>query len=162
MDSRPVRWLADLRLSRYLSGHRVFGKIFNYEMITYIAAGVLTTAVNYVVYFIMPRFPSDGADIILANCAAWIAAVVFAFFVNKIFVFDSPSWDRRTFLREFLSFMSCRLLSLGLETAFLYVTVELLSLNEPLFKIIASVFVLIANYLASKFFIFRKGDGNAG
>ena len=162
MNSGLVRRLSALPLSRYLSQHPVFGKLFNYEMITYIAAGVLTTAVNYIVYFLMPRFESGGADLVLANVTAWIAAVVFAFFVNKIFVFDSPSWKKETFWREFLSFISMRLLSLGLETAFLYVSVQLLHLNEPLFKIISNVFVLVMNYIASKFFIFKKGgDCNA-
>lgn len=161
MDSGLVRRLSSLRFFRYLSGHPLFGKLFNYEMITYIAAGVLTTAVNYVVYFLMPRFGENGADIVLANVTAWIAAVVFAFFVNKIFVFDSPGWDRKTFFREFFSFVSCRLLSLGLETLFLYVTVTLLKWNEPLCKIVSNIFVLVINYIASKFFIFKKGGGNA-
>ncbi len=160
MESGLVRRLSGLRFFRYLAGHRIFGKFFNYEMITYIIAGVLTTVVNYVVYFLMPRFESNGLDIILANAAAWIAAVAFAFVVNKIFVFDSPSWERRIFFRELFQFVSCRLLSLGLETAFLYLTVEVLGLNEPLFKIISNIFVLIINYIASKFLIFRKGDSN--
>ena len=156
LDSGLVRRLSGLRFFKYLTGHRVFGRFFNYETITYIIAGVLTTAVNYVVYFLMPRFGSGGADIVLANCTAWICAVAFAFIVNKIFVFDSPSMDKRTVLRELLPFVSCRLMSLGLETALIYVTVELLHLNEPLFKVISSIFVLIMNYFASKFLIFKK------
>ena len=160
MESGLVRRLSGLHFFRYLAAHPVFGKIFNYEMITYITAGFLTTVVNYVVYFLMPRFESGGLDIVLANAAAWIAAVAFAFVVNKIFVFDSPSWERKIFLRELVQFVSCRLLSLGLETVFLYFTVEVLGLNEPLFKIISNIFVLIINYIASKFLIFRKGDSN--
>ena len=39
----------------------------------------------------------------------------------------------------------------------MYVTVGLLHLNEPLFKIISNIFVMIANYFASKL-IFRKKD----
>ena len=40
--------------------------------------------------------------------------------------------------------------------AFVLVTVDLLFWNEALAKIGSNVFVMIANYFASKFFIFKK------
>jgi len=155
-QSRPVRWFSGLKICRYFAGHPFFGRFCNYEMITYVIAGVLTTAVNYVVYFLMPRFGEKGLDIILAEVAAWIAAVVFAFAVNKIFVFGSPSWRKEVLFRELVPFVACRLASLGLETLLVYVTVAVLGWNETLWKIIASLFVLFANYFASKLLVFRK------
>ena len=65
LESRPIRWLSGLKISKTLSEHPFFGKFCNYEMITYLIAGVLTTVVNYVVYFLMPRFGTKGLDIIL-------------------------------------------------------------------------------------------------
>jgi len=155
-NSRPIKWLSGLRISRYFCSHPFFGRFCNYEMITYLIAGVLTTLVNYLVYFLMPRFGTKGLDIILAQIVAWIAAVAFAYVVNKIFVFDSPSWKREVVLRELVPFVVCRLTSLGLETAFIYVMVALLHINETLMKIIASIFVLLINYFASKFLVFRR------
>lgn len=144
-------------LSKRLSSGKFTGKIFNYEMISYIVCGFLTTAVNYGVYFLFPQALRDtSGGIILANFTAWAAAVLFAFAVNKIFVFDSPSWERRVFVREFLPFVLCRVLSFFADMLFVYVTVHVLGLNEPLFKLLSNVFVLIANYIASKLFIFRK------
>jgi len=156
LNSPGIRWIAGLKIVRYLSEHPLFGRFLNYEMITYVIAGVLTTAVNYVVYFLMPRFGDKGLDIIIAQVTAWIAAVAFAFIVNKIFVFCSPSWKRDTVLRELIPFVLCRLASLGMETALIYIVVVLCGGNEVLWKIIANVFVLLANFFASKFLIFRK------
>ena len=160
LNLRIVKWISGLRISKYLSSHRFFGRIFNYETISYIFFGVLTTAVNYIVFFLMPRFESGGLDLVLANTAAWIAAVLFAFVVNKIFVFDSPSWNRGTVFREFFPFITARLLSLLFDDVFVWLTAGVFKWNEPLMKILSSIFVLLANYFASKFIIFRKKDQN--
>ena len=87
---------------------------------------------------------------------SWIAAVLFAYVVNKIFVFDSPGWDRKTLLREFIPFLTARLLSFGFDTLFVYLTVGVFRWNEPLMKLLSNIVVLLANYFASKFIIFRK------
>ncbi len=156
MNSRFIRWLTGTAFSKWLASNRFTGIFWNYEMIAYFICGVLTTVVHYVVYFLMPRFDSYGFDVVLATAVAWLVAVIFAFFVNKVFVFDSPGWDKKTLVREFIPFIVARLLSLGFDALFMWVTVGLLHLNEPLFKIISNVFVLIANYFASKFLIFKK------
>ncbi len=158
LSTRPVRWLTGTRISRALRAHPFFSRFWNYEMIMYIICGVLTTVVNYVVYFLMPRFGENGVDIILAQVVAWIAAVLFAFFTNKIFVFESPDFHVKVLFKELIPFVAARLISLGFDTLFVYVTVAVLGLNEPLFKLLSNIFVLIANYLASKFIIFKKKD----
>ena len=158
LESGFISRIVSLKICRTLSEHPFFGKFLNYEVITYILAGFLTTVVNYVVYFLMPRFGTSGLDVVIATIVAWIFAVAFAFIVNKIFVFDSPSWDRKTLLKELPSFITARLLSLGYDALFTYITIGRLHLNEPLMKILSNVVVLIANYLASKLIIFKKKD----
>ena len=162
VSSRFVKWLSSLKISKWLQENRFFGKFFNYEFITYIIAGVLTTAINYLVYFLTRLvFPGDFGTVI-ANAVAWTAAVIFAFVVNKVFVFDSPSWRLKTLVREFFPFIAARLLSLGFDMLFMYVTVELLHWNEPLMKVVSNVFVLLMNYIASKFIIFKKSKAADG
>ena len=156
LSSRLIRWISGLRISRYLGSHRVLGKLFNYEMISYVICGAATTVVNYAVYFLVRAFFRENYGILIAQIVAWIAAVLFAYVVNKIFVFDSPGWDRKTLLREFIPFLTARLLSFGFDTAFMYLTVAVFSWNEPLMKILSNVVVLLANYFASKFIIFKK------
>ena len=46
-----------------------------------------------------------------------------------------------------------------LETLFLYITIKCLSMNEMLAKIISNIIVLIANYILSKYMIFKKERG---
>ena len=156
LESAFVRKLSGSKLYAKLSGNRFFSKLVNYETISYIICGAATTLVNYGVYFLVRVFFRDNYGILIAQTVAWIAAVLFAYVVNKIFVFDSPGWDRKTVLREFIPFLTARLLSFGFDTLFVYLTVGVLRWNEPLMKLLSNVFVLIANYFASKFIIFKK------
>lgn len=136
---------------------QLLSKIFNKETITYVVFGVLTTVVNYAVYYVFYRF--TAADPVIYNIIAWIASVVFAFITNKLFVFESKSFKLTVLGREFLTFITARLLSLLFETVFIAVTVKLIGMNELVAKVICSVFVVVFNYFASKFFIFKNKKG---
>jgi len=61
-------------------------------------------------------------------------------------------------LREAAGFFAGRLLTLGFETAVLAVFVTWLGLPEMPVKILATIGVLVLNYLISKLFVFRKNE----
>ena len=158
LNSAFIQALSRLKLVQKLKENRFFSKILNYEVITYVIVGALTTVINYVVHFLMPRFGTSGLDVALASIVAWCAAVAFAFPANKVFVFDSPSWDRRTVIRELVPFITARLLSLGFDALFMFITAGRLHFNEPLMKVLSNIIVLTMNYVASKYVIFKKRD----
>ena len=124
------------------------------ELIAYVFWGAATTAVNYCVYFLC----TQGLQIhyIAGNVLSWIAAVVFAFVVNKLFVFASKSWAAGKVLSELWKFVSARILSGALETGILFLLVELCRLPDAPVKIAAGVLVIILNYAVSKWLIFKK------
>ncbi len=130
-------------------------KLFNRETILYLVFGVLTTAVNYTVYYFC-RFLD--IDYKIANVIAWIFAVIFAFITNKLFVFESKSRQASVLMRELALFAGARVFSLLIEEGFLLFTVEVLGGSDRLMKLIAAVFVVIINYFFSKFFIFKKNS----
>lgn len=126
------------------------------ELITYVFWGVMTTLVNYAVYFGCTKLA--GIDYLVSNVAAWIIGVLFAFWVNKIYVFHSLDKSPKLLLREFGTFVSARVLSGVLETGMLAVFVEGLHFNDSIIKIIASILVVIINYVFSKLVIFKKKE----
>lgn len=138
--------------------NKLIKKIFNRETITYLIFGVLTTVVNYAVYYLFYHY--TDVDLIVYNTIAWIVAVLFAFVTNKLFVFESKGWKLSILGKEFISFIIARLLSLLIETAFLALTVNLCKMNELTAKLAACVLVVIFNYFASKFFIFKKKESD--
>ena len=126
----------------------------NTELVAYLFAGVATTVVNYIVYFIATRLFSLG--VIPATWTAWVFAVAFGYGVNKAFVFRSHCESFAALVRECASFFAMRLVSLGAETVIMYVTVELLHLNDLIMKLAAGFLVILLNYIFSKLFIFKK------
>lgn len=125
-----------------------------YDAITYLVFGVLTTGVNYLVYY--PCLNLLGLSASLSNVIAWIFAVAFAYLTNKPFVFRSHDWSWSTVLPELTKFVGCRVGSGAMETAILFLTVDFLRWDGNLWKIITSVLVVILNYVASKLVVFRK------
>ena len=123
------------------------------EQISYLFFGGMTTLVNWVTYAILTGI-SDDFSKSLANTIAWFAAVLFAFFTNKFFVFQHKSGEH--FLREFLTFFGARALSGLVEIGGFALLVDVLGLNDWIVKIAIAVFVVIANYVLSKFLIFKK------
>lgn len=124
------------------------------SVLIYLFFGVLTTIVNYLVYYPLYNYLNMSATV--SNVIAWAVAVIFAFLTNKPFVFNSTDWSCRTIWPEFWKFTLCRVGSGVIETAALFVTVDLLSLGGNLMKLIISILVVILNYIGSKFFVFQK------
>ena len=110
---------------------------------------------NYLVYF--PVYHWLHLSAALSNCIAWIAAVAFAFVTNKPFVFKSRSWSKDVALPELTKFVGSRVFSGLLETGLLALTVDILGWDSLIMKLLASVLVVIINYVASKLVVFRKG-----
>lgn len=124
------------------------------SIITYLIFGVLTTVVNYLVYYPLYNFTEFSATV--SNGISWLAAVIFAYFTNKLFVFESKRWDREVVIPEFAKFIGGRLASGVAETAVLFVFVDLLDFNGNVWKIITSVLVVILNFVFSKYIVFKK------
>lgn len=123
-------------------------------IISYLFFGVLTTAVNYVVY--LPCYNWLGLSAAVSNAIAWVVAVAFAYLTNKPFVFKSHDWSMKTVLPELTKFLACRVGSGALETVFLLVTVDYLGWEGNMMKLITSVLVVILNYVGSKLLVFKK------
>ncbi len=128
----------------------------HWDIVTYLFFGVLTTVVNYLVY--LPVYNLLHLSAAFSNAIAWVAAVAFAYLTNKPFVFKSRNWSRQTVIPELTKFVSCRLASGILETAILFVTVDLLHWNGNIWKLVVSVLVVVLNYVASKLLVFKSEE----
>ncbi len=126
------------------------------EVVLYIVFGGLTTVVNFVVYTAMALVFNNDKLILISNFIAWVVAVAFAFVVNKWFVFESRTTEKKALAKELIAFVSARVLSLGAESLILGVFVSIMGLNELAFKLMAQVIVLVMNYVFSKLIIFKN------
>ncbi|MBH0230699.1 GtrA family protein [Halobacillus yeomjeoni] len=123
------------------------------EVFLYLLFGGLTTLINIVTYYLLADMIS--MDYKLATTIAWLAAVLFAFFTNKTYVFKSE----RSSLKEIFPFIGARLLSYVLDIGTMVLLVEIAHINDLVSKIAANVLVVVFNYVASKYFIFNDSKG---
>lgn len=126
----------------------------HYDVLAYLFFGALTTAVNYLVY--LPCFNLLHFSGAVSNAIAWVAAVAFAYLTNKPFVFKSHDWSLKVVLPELGKFLGCRIGSGVLETAIIFVFVDMLQWDGNIMKLATSVLVVVLNYFGSKFLVFKK------
>jgi putative flippase GtrA len=118
--------------------------------LAFIVVGVFTTAVNYVVYFLLTWIL--GVHYLAANAASWVAAVLFAYVANRRWVFRSKN---EKILAEIWLFTASRVFSLLLETGLLYIAVDVFGMGEMIAKAVIAVVVVVCNYVTGKF-VFRR------
>lgn len=124
------------------------------DILLYLVFGGLTTLVNFLVYYPLHYYLVLPAYI--SNIVAWVVAVIFAYITNKLFVFGSHDWSADTLFPELGKFVGSRVFSGLLETGWVALTVDVLKWHGLAMKVIASVVVIFLNYVASRWFVFRK------
>ena len=100
----------------------ILGRLCSYEVVVYVFFGALTTFINWISYLIMKQLFNQSTA--FSNAFAWIIAVLFAYVVNKKFVFKSSQHSIGSLFREFILFIAARLLSFGFDQAFMIITVD--------------------------------------
>jgi putative flippase GtrA len=134
---------------------KIFDLVEKYwDIIFYLFFGVLTTVVNWLVYFPLYNWAEVSATV--STVIAWVVAVAFAYLTNKPFVFRSHDWSWKAVKPELAKFLGCRIGSGVMEVFVMWLTVEVLFWNGNLMKILVSMLVVILNYVGSKLLVFRK------
>ena len=126
------------------------------EIINYLIVGVLTTVVSLAVYYIcVITFldPKNAIELQIANVISWIAAVTFAYITNRKFVFESKNPDM---LKEASAFVGARIVTLLMDMFCMFIMVTCMGLSDKIAKLMVQVIVIVANYVFSKIFVFRK------
>lgn len=138
---------------------KLWKKCLNYETVSYVVCGVLTTAVDFVSYSLFRR---AGMDVAWAQALSWSAAVLFAYVANKLAVFRNFDFAPAHLVREAGSFLAARVFS-GVLTWILMLGLVWIGgdrgfLYELFCKALVSVVNLVFNYVASKLWVFKKAS----
>lgn len=126
------------------------------EIINYLIVGVLTTVVSLGVYYACVLTfldPENAIQLQVANIISWVAAVTFAYFTNRKFVFESKNPDM---LKEASAFVGARVATLLMDMLCMFIMVTCMGWSDKIAKLVVQVIVTVANYVFSKIFVFRK------
>lgn len=134
----------------------------NREIMDYLIFGVAATVVNWIAYIgcaycFLIAFMKKGTTTteMTANVIAWIAAVLFAYWTNRNFVFRSTITGFAARLREFWQFVAARIFSFLVELVMFFVMIHILKMNDIVSKLIVGIVVIILNYIFSKLWVFK-------
>ena len=140
-----------MKENRWIERHR--------ELVLYTVVGVAMTVFNWLAYSdmveVMPMF--------FANTFSWGLTTVVTFLLNKLFVFNSRSFERNLVIKEFISFVTARGVT-GILEIFMQPQLFAMGLDHPLFgvegleaKITVCVLLSIVKYISTKMLVFRTG-----
>jgi len=132
------------------------------EGILYVVYGGFTVLVSWGTYAL---FVLAGIDISTSNILSIICSLIFAFLVNKWFVFRSRSLKRGVLVKEIISFFSLRAATIifiryaGFEVLTRYFGLDdpILGVDGAVALVIVTVAEIVVNYLISKFIVFNHG-----
>ncbi len=133
----------------------IFKKFLTREVIFYAIFGVLTTIVNFVVFYILTKL---GLEENISNIIAVIAAVLLAYFTNRKLVFNSQAVTFKEKIIEFYKFILGRIFTMVFEIIGFYLLFNIIGVQELISKLIITVLVVILNFFISKFFAFKKSN----
>jgi putative flippase GtrA len=122
------------------------------EIVAYLFFGALTTLVNTAVYFAASWGLSMSAW--LSTVVAFVFAVTFAFFTNKFLVFRDGGREKAR--RQAWQFFLARVATMAVAAGALALFVDMMEWNEIAVYVAVQVFVVVANYIVGKFYIFKS------
>ena len=127
------------------------------EIIAYLIVGVLTTVVSWIVYALLRVVldMNDPLQVQIAVFMRWFAGVLFAYFTNRKYVFQSR--DPKMLL-EFLKFVGSRVTTLLSDMIIMWLMVSVLGINDWIATVTSAVVVTVLNYIFSKMLVFKKNS----
>ena len=159
---------------------KLISRLINRETVMYLIFGVLTTFVNFIVYYIFDGIFSGSPETAavsenvwqeainttvskgFAGLIAWLAAVTFASVTNRRFVFSDRAYGAKGIIAECGKFFGARILTGIIEILGVPLLV-IIGLKAKIFgldlaKIAISVIVIVLNYVFSKLIVFKKQE----
>lgn len=131
----------------------IIKKFLTKEVIMYVIFGVLTTLVNLIISFVLVGAFKIGGSI--ASAIGIVSSILFAYFTNRKWVFNTTAKGFAENLKEFWKFIAGRLVTMVIEQGGVMVLYDVLNMPFVPVKLSLTIIVIILNYIFSKFFAFK-------
>lgn len=127
--------------------------LWNKEVFWYAFFGFTTMIVGIAIY---QGFVYCGMDYKLANLFSLVLGKLYAYIMNKFFVFKVRSKNFVEWMKEFFRFFITRGATGLIDYFGVIILVEVFSVGEIISKYILQVIVIILNYILGKKIVFKK------
>ena len=123
------------------------------EVLLYLFFGGVAVLLNLVLFVLFNSRLKINE--LVANVICWVICVLFQFFTNRTWVFQSQNNAEQSFFKQIFSFFGGRVFTLVVEELILFIFITLLMFNALTVKITAQVITIVLNYIISKFYVFK-------
>lgn len=162
------------KIKAYLDGHSKQA-----ELLRYVIAGGLTTLLSMIIHYglcflMVEKDTFIGGSLIgwvvdainratplqltIASTASWIISVLFAFWINRWMVFRQGKAGAGRILVELVQFAGSRIVSFLVFEQGLMHLLKLMGVTNVVNRVLVLVFVMVFNYVASKFWVFKTPE----
>lgn len=135
----------------------------NKETILYLVFGVLATILNIILFYLFVNIMEISVG--LGNIVDTIICIVFQYFTNRIWVFESKNSGGEA-VKEFIQFILARSVTAIIDQLFVVIGADILVVKlvipskQSIFvlgvKVLSNIIIIVLNYIFSKFFVFTK------
>ena len=119
------------------------------KIIRFIVVGGIATIIDFVCLYIFKEFLNF--NVILANTLSFTISVIYNYIASITWVFDVDKNKNRKI--QFIAFIVFSILGLILNNLILYLLTNKLNIYYLISKIIATLFVMIFNFVTRKKFL---------
>lgn len=123
------------------------------EILLYLFFGGVSVILNLGLYYLFNQVMDINE--LIANVICWVICVLFQFFTNRTWVFESGNNNKSSFIKQLLSFFGGRVFTLLIEELILGIFITALGFNSLVIKVVAQIITIILNYIISKLFVFK-------
>ncbi len=100
-----------------------------------------------------------GVNELANNVICWVVCVLFQFFTNRTWVFESHVEGLDGFLKQMAGFFGGRVFTLVVEEVILGVFITWFGFDAMIVKLAAQIVVIVLNYVISKMWVFHAVGG---
>lgn len=140
-----VRWgLKVLHLNVTENTEHLFVQVFRFGIV-----GVVATLIDFIFLYFFKEL--CHLPMILSNTLSFIISVLYNYWASLTFVFDVN--QEKSKKKNFVIFMVCSIIGLLLNDFLVWFVTDLLHFYYMVSKIIATLFVMIFNFVTRKMFL---------
>lgn len=126
------------------------------QILRFLVVGGTAFLIDFGVLYLLTEWISLGY--LFANCISFIISVIYNYILSTLWVFDAKQTKSKS--QEFVIFLLLSLVGLGINQGIMWITVEKMSVNYLLAKILATAIVMIFNFITRKCFLEGKTANN--
>ena len=145
----PVRELVDQAMKTSKLNPTEEQKDLIAQIFKFIVVGGIATLIDWVIYYILCRFCNITP--LISNIISFAVSVTYNYWASCKYVFNVN--DKRSKVEQFTVFIVLALIGLGINELLLFIFNTKLKWNYMLVKVIATIIVMIFNFITRKMFL---------